>query len=592
MLTGLLIIFLFVFPTFLRYFNITKDRPKTYEVDTANHDEGSFVHNARNKALFGKWILDNDDWNPIFLYPSYTYVWYLFFKLFGVGIVQGRLLGVIFGLLSLILFYKTVKKGYDQKTAVIATLFLSYNFILIMFHSSMMLETFMMFFIILTFYFWEIAIRKHKYLFLVGFSSFLAVIAKASSIWIIGTCILSLIPLLLQDIMKKNFASSKNQKIVFYFLTGLIVCILLFLVFFFIPNLSYIKLNLIDNQIGRVMGKTPVPLIYEVSTILFNTQFILRVPIASILAFIYTIYFVTNLPKNFKEADYMDFFVLSWIFFMFVYFFIFDSPLRRMIAMIPALAVFSARTILNIRTIFENKKEKNKFKYIFKTILVFTLIYMVIANIIMYGFKSILKIFHPALMKILSILSLNLPPFASNALDATISVVFAFILAGIILFFVRKTKLNLALTKKIRRIQTRKIIILVVMLSILIDLGQYASWSLRYDDSFYRASRELGQMLPENEKVYGMFSTGLSIENKIIPVYHEVPLINHKNRFERDDIRYILIVLKSDFHTGEREVAEFKEYYPKLKLIRIFYINDAEGTEIGLFDKFPEKKIV
>lgn len=214
---------------------------------------------------------------------------------------------------------------------------------------------------------------------------------------------------------------------------------------------------------------------------------------------------------------------------------------------------------------------------------------MVIVNIIMYGFKNIITMFHPVLIKILFILSLNLPPFASNALDATISAVFAFILAGIILFFVRKTKLNQVLANKIRKIQTHKLIILVVMLSVCINLGQYISWSLRYDDSFYMASKELGQILPNNELVYGMFSTGLSMENKIIPVYHEVPLINHKNRFERDDIRYVLIVLKSDFHTGEKEVAEFKEYYPKLKLIRIFYINEAEGTEIGLFDKFPEK---
>lgn len=591
-LTVTLIIILFVFPIFLRSFKITKDRPKTFEVDIANHDDGIFTHNARNKALFGKWILDNDDWNPIFQYPFFMYTWYVFFKLFGVGFFQGRLLSTIFGLLSLIFFYKAVKKGYTKNTAVIATLFLSYNFILMMYHTSMMVETFMIFFIVITLYFWEIATRKYGYLFLVGFFCFLAIIAKASSIWLLGTCVFSLFPLLLKNIKKKNFLPSKNKKIILYFGAGLMICALLYLFLFFMPNYSYIKLNLIDNQIQKIMGtrefdKPSVPFLYKVSTMPFNTQFFVRTSIISIMAFVYIIYFITSLPKDFKRSDYMDFFVLNWVFFMFVFFVLFHNPIRRSVAMIPALAILSARAIINIRKLFVNVK--SKFKLFIKNASMLILIYIIVGNIIMYGFGSIIREFHPVVLRVISILGLNLPPFQSNALNAVLSAVFAFIFAVIVLIFIKITKLDIRLKNKIKRIKILKVAILFVALSLLLNLGQYGVWLSKYDASFYRASRELGRLLPENTKVYGSFSAGLSMENKIIPVYPECPLINCEDRFEREDIRYILITLKSYFGETKDEVVEWKQHYPNLKLIKIFYVNDAEGTEIGLFDKFPER---
>lgn len=590
----MLVTILFVFPTFLGLLEINKDRPKTYVADISNNDDGVFTHNARNKALFGRWILENDDWNPIFQYPLYTYVWYTFFNLFGVGFAQGRLPSVIFGLLSLIFFYKAVSKGYNKKIAVIATIFLGYNFILIMYNSSMMVEAFMIFFIVLSFYFWEIAIRKYAYLLLVGFFCFLAIIAKPSSFWFLGTCIFSLLPILITGIRKRDFILVR--KVVAYFSLGLITCVLLYLFIFFIPHFDLIKLNLMDNQIKRITGlhewsKPPVPFLYKIVTMPFNTQFFVRNPIISLFAFIYLIYFVTNLTKDFKKSDYMDFFVLNWIFFMFVFFVLFHNPIRREIAMTPALAVFSAIAVVKIKDIFGNKNKQGRFRTSLRWLLALMLTYMLLGNIIMYGFKNITSIFHPILLQILSNLNLRLPPFRSNALDAAISSLFAITLTIFIILFIRAIKLDLAIAKKIKIANAKKITILFILIiisSIFINIGQYVWWLLTYEDSMYRASKELGKILPENTKVYGDFTPGLAMENKIISVYFEAPLMNYKNRFERDDIRYVLIILKREFSDNRKEVEEWKEHYPNMKLMRVFYINDAEGTEIGLFDKFPK----
>ena len=59
------------------------------------HDEGAWVHNARNKAIFGSWRVD--EWNPLFIAPVFTGLEYLSFEMFGVGLRQARLVSEIAG---------------------------------------------------------------------------------------------------------------------------------------------------------------------------------------------------------------------------------------------------------------------------------------------------------------------------------------------------------------------------------------------------------------------------------------------------------------------------------------------------------------
>ena len=67
----------------------TADPPWTTTVGIVWHDEGAWVHNARNRALFGRW--SEDAWNPMFIAPVFTGLEYVSFSLFGVGVWQARL---------------------------------------------------------------------------------------------------------------------------------------------------------------------------------------------------------------------------------------------------------------------------------------------------------------------------------------------------------------------------------------------------------------------------------------------------------------------------------------------------------------------
>ena len=52
------------------------------------HDEGAWVHNARNQALWGAWR--TDEWNPMFIAPVFTGLEAAAFNAFGVGTWQAR----------------------------------------------------------------------------------------------------------------------------------------------------------------------------------------------------------------------------------------------------------------------------------------------------------------------------------------------------------------------------------------------------------------------------------------------------------------------------------------------------------------------
>src|SRR4051794_22016202 len=85
----------------LRVIYPAADPPWRSTVGIVWHDEGAWVHNARNKALFDAWTLDA--WNPVYIAPVFTGLEYGAFKVLGVGVRQARLVSELTGLVSVLL---------------------------------------------------------------------------------------------------------------------------------------------------------------------------------------------------------------------------------------------------------------------------------------------------------------------------------------------------------------------------------------------------------------------------------------------------------------------------------------------------------
>src|SRR4029078_5264480 len=94
------------------------DPPWRSTVGVVWHDEGAWVHNARNKALFGAW--SQDQWNPVYIAPVFTALEYASFKAFGVGVGQARLAPELCGLCSVWLLGLGVARLAARRAGVMA----------------------------------------------------------------------------------------------------------------------------------------------------------------------------------------------------------------------------------------------------------------------------------------------------------------------------------------------------------------------------------------------------------------------------------------------------------------------------------------
>ncbi|MGB2989385.1 MAG: hypothetical protein WBC98_05455, partial [Candidatus Zixiibacteriota bacterium] len=129
----LLFVFIIGLAAFLGCFCLSADLPLSLSwSQDVNTDPDQYTSFARSKALWGEWDLFGRNL-VLALNSALTLISYLFFKLLGVGRWQANFVAASLSLLTLIFFYLAIKKGKDEKTALLATFFLGINYILVMY---------------------------------------------------------------------------------------------------------------------------------------------------------------------------------------------------------------------------------------------------------------------------------------------------------------------------------------------------------------------------------------------------------------------------------------------------------------------------
>ena len=72
------------------------------------------------------------------------------------------------------------------------------------------------------------------------------------------------------------------------------------------------------------------------------------------------------------------------------------------------------------------------------------------------------------------------------------------------------------------------------------ECGRYGAWARRRQRVNYRASVEIGRVLPPGTLVQGKLANGMALENRIRPVFVGNGFGNYADRFDARDARYIL----------------------------------------------------
>ena len=123
-------------------------------------DEGFYTLDARHEALFG--TLAPGNFHDRLLSPLLSLLQQGVFSVFGPGLLQARLLCVVFGLLTVLLFWLGLRWAYDTRTADLGALFLGLAPPFVFYNRMSLQETPTVFWLALAFALWACPSRASK----------------------------------------------------------------------------------------------------------------------------------------------------------------------------------------------------------------------------------------------------------------------------------------------------------------------------------------------------------------------------------------------------------------------------------------------
>jgi hypothetical protein len=133
----------------------------------------------------------------------------------------------------------------------------------------------------------------------------------------------------------------------------------------------------------------------------------------------------------------------------------------------------------------------------------------------------------------------------------------------------------------------------LVVLCLASDAWQFAAWARVRAHHNYDASVAIGRLLPPGTVVQGKLANGLSLDNRIRPMFVGNGFGNYANRFEAGQGRYILTYdlprLGYESSDGSGLIQGILDHFPRHRTIATFEVDETAGAdEAVLIDKFPD----
>lgn len=539
------VVLLFLLFVSVRFIFPNADPAPFKETDVSWHDEG-WVHNARSAVLFGKWRLD--EYNPMYISPVFTFFEFISFKIFGVNTFSARLVSMLLGSFSILFLFLFVRNTYGYKSAIISLILFGGNYFYLMFNRVAMLETTMIFFIILSIWLYQKGLYNKIYCFISGCSAILAYFTKSSAAFLIIA--LTMFSIIRIFIVQKSFKRKVLQECL-SFLGGLLFAGCLWAALWLIPSgEEYLRYNLYLH-LNRNMVHSFAEILLQLATFPSVNNFFVKMPIISALSLLslFGIFSSFTLKRSINEFDILLF---LWILVGILQLLLTGAYGRRMLFLVPAMAILATRAFsYPFLDIIKEIKDRVSFKW---QIVLFSICFY-----LTYALSMAIVCLAPLRHnRILLSLLLSIPVF-------------------IILIRNKCIFEGLAM-----RICKKKVMYLAITASFLINAGQFSAWAVDRSYSVMNASKEIGNILPEKTKVQGGLALALSLENKIMPFFISEGYGNFFDMLHRDDIRYILTSDEPYLGSENKAMHKLVSFYPKSKVIKKFDLNKAEGENLSV----------
>ncbi len=532
------------------------DPPWNATVGIVWHDEGAWVHNARNKALFGTWT--EDAWNPMYIAPVFTGLEYGSFAAFGVGVRQARLVSEAMGVLSVLLLALGVARTGGRLAGLIAGALVATNYVYVMYDRAALMEASMIAFLVLSWYCYARAQASARWGWLAGAAALLAYFTKAAAAFYVAALVIeSLVALLSRPAVD----STGSRRAATTTLGGMAAAGAAALAVFVVPHWADYRFYNWQMSVTRkpsysvraLMDRvTWFPIVHDIFT---RTWLVLVAGTAGLLGAL----------ARWRRTPPAERLLVLWITFGALELLLHDvGNERRFVFFIPALAALAGLVLGRDRTLLPSEVATLSRRR--------ALLALPVAAFALYVVCG-------ALVRVMFLYQVKPGVRLAAALAATATVA----------LYATWPRLPRWLSSG-RWSPAAALLVTVLVISG--DIGQFVQWAWGRTYKNYAASVELGRRLPPGTLVHGKLANGLALENGIRPVFVGRGFGNYADRKQRDDVRYILTYVAPSlgYESQARDpvIEDVLEAYPNRRTIMTF---DVAETPTGhdraaLIDKF------
>ena len=534
------------------------DPPWNPAVGVVWHDEGAWVHNARNRALFGEW--SQDKWNPMYIAPVFTGLEFVSFKVFGVGVRQARLVPELLGWLSVWLLGLGVARVAGRRAGLIAAALLATDYVYVIWNRTALMEGPMVAFIVAAWYCYARMDEDPRWGAAASVCAWLAFFTKAAAAFFVAAIGLDAMLVVIAAGPRGFVSTGPAIRAARWTIAGLLCGGALALAVFVGPNWTDYRFYNWQMSVTRKPSYDLKSLIDRITWFPILHDLFTRMWFA--LAVGMTV--ALGLMSRWRARPAAERLLLLWVGLGSLELILHDvGNERRFIFFIPAFVALAAMALGRMSLIPESVARIPRTRALLAAPVILYAAYVVAGGLVRLAFLR------------------QISP--SVRLAAAVAVLVT------ILLYATWPRVPRTLARGGWSPASTLAVALLVCAG---EIVQYTQWAVGRTYKNYRASVELGRVLPAGTLVQGKLANGLSLENQIRPVFVGREFGNYDDRKTRDDVRYILTyiapTLGYESQAGNPIIRDVIDAYPDQRIIMTFDVAEtATGHDrAALIDKF------
>jgi 4-amino-4-deoxy-L-arabinose transferase-like glycosyltransferase len=561
---------IFAVAILLRGVWLNADPPVRRSVGIVWHDEGAWVHNARNRVLWGMWR--TDAWNPVFVAPVFTALEYGAFSTLGVGTWQARVVPAASGILAVLGLMIGLYALAGTRAALIGGTLLATNYAFVMWNRAALMESTMTMWMVMAWMAWTLASREgtsalRVYLWghTAGGLAIVAWFTKAAAAFFVAALAIEIAVMALVAWRSRTADRKLRLAQAAFGAESLIVAVIVAAVVFVIPHWTDYQFYNWQMSVTRKPEYSIRAFLDRASWIpvvqgLFSAMWIeLVAASAGLLALVLR-------WTSIRPGERL---LVLWILVGLAELVVHDSGNeRRYVMFIPAIIALASLVLASPAAVFSAASRPSRRSLAIAGLLVLPIVYVVAGATV-----------RPFLIEHVEAGRLYVP--------IRIAALAAVVLSGLLVWRWRTIWPALG-SARMRAVGAGLVTIAVVW-----NVSLFAGWARHRTTYNHDAAVALGRLVPAGAPVLGKLANGMALESQIRPLFVGNGFGNFEDRLRRDDARYILTYdlprIGYESSDGSGLIQGILEHYPRRRTIATFEVDETRAPDRAiLVDKFPE----